>query len=70
MNATRRHHLKQLAALGLGAASAGVAMAQGAWPNRPLKVLVPFPSGGTADVLCRLLSQRWHQPGVVSQVDI
>ena len=28
MNATRRHHLKQLAALGLGAASAGVAMAQ------------------------------------------
>jgi hypothetical protein len=57
MNEPRRHLLKQLAALSLGAACAP-ALAQGAWPNRPLKMLVPFPSGGTADVLCRLLAQR------------
>ena len=29
-----------------------------AWPNRPLKMIIPFPAGGTADVLGRLLSQR------------
>jgi len=57
MNNPRRHLLKQLTALSLGAACAP-ALAQGAWPNRPLKMLVPFPSGGTADVLCRLLAQR------------
>ena len=58
MNFTRRNHLKQLTALAMGAAGSRIALAQGAWPNRPLKVLVPFPSGGTADVLCRLLAQR------------
>jgi len=58
MNPTRRHHLRQLAALGVGAGAARLALAQGAWPARPLKMLVPFPSGGTADVLCRLLAQR------------
>lgn len=58
MNPTRRHHLGRLAALGVGAGLARFALAQGAWPTRPLKMLVPFPSGGTADVLCRLLAQR------------
>jgi tripartite-type tricarboxylate transporter receptor subunit TctC len=58
MNPTRRHHLRQLAALGVGTGLARFALAQGAWPTRPLKMLVPFPSGGTADVLCRLLAQR------------
>ena len=57
MNTPRRNFHKQLAALGLGFVG-GRAFAQGAWPNRPLKMLVPFPSGGTADVLCRLLAQR------------
>ena len=69
MNRQRRYALKQLALLGLTAISSGVAWAQGAWPNRPLKMLVPFPAGGTADVLCRLLAQRLQdalgQPVVV-----
>jgi tripartite-type tricarboxylate transporter receptor subunit TctC len=58
MNRQRRSKLKQLAALGLGVLSANSVGAQGAWPNRPLKMVVPFPSGGTADVLGRLMAQR------------
>ncbi len=69
MNRQRRNALKQLALLGVTAISSGAARAQGAWPNRPLKMLVPFPAGGTADVLCRLLAQRLQdalgQPVVV-----
>ena len=45
-----------------------VARAQ-AYPSRPVRVIVPFPAAGPADVLARLygqkLSQRWNQPVVV-----
>ena len=38
---------------------AGWACAQGAWPNRPVRVIVPFPAGQTTDVIARLLSQQF-----------
>lgn len=45
--------------------SAGAADAQsqggtpnGAYPNRPVKILLPFPPGGVADVVGRLLAQK------------
>jgi len=43
--------------------------AQTAYPAKPIKIVVPFPAGGTSDVLARLLGQKmtesWGQPVVV-----
>ena len=40
-----------------------------AWPDRPVRLVVPYPSGGMADVAARILGQRlasvWHQQVVV-----
>ncbi len=49
-------------------AACGAASAQ-AWPSRPVTVMVPFPAGGTADLLARgiaqALSDELHQPFVL-----
>jgi len=45
------------------------AIAQGGYPNKVVRVIVPFPAGGSNDVLCRIvgdkLSAKWNQPVVV-----
>jgi tripartite-type tricarboxylate transporter receptor subunit TctC len=45
------------------------AWAQGAYPNRPIKFIVPWPAGGSADIAGRLyadfLSKELGQPVVV-----
>ena len=32
--------------------------AQGAYPNRPIKLVAPFPPGGTSDVLSRIIAKK------------
>jgi len=57
-----------LVLLALTAAIDGSARAE-SYPNRAVKIIVPFPAGGTADAIPRLvadwLSRRWAQPVIV-----
>lgn len=58
------------AILAFAAAFAGeAALAQGAFPSRPIRIVVPYPAGGPADVLARMVSQhlspRLGQPVVI-----
>lgn len=47
--------LTSVAALG---AMQSQALAQSNWPHRPVTLVVPFPPGGTTDVLARTLAER------------
>ena len=48
---------------------ASAAFAQDAYPNRPVRIIVPFPAGGVADALPRIvgekLTAKWGQPVVI-----
>lgn len=48
---------RRLAALTLLAlVPLGAAFAEDGWPSRPIKIVVPFPPGGSSDVVARLLA--------------
>ena len=54
--------------LGLFLVAVSTASAQ-EWPARPVRIIVPFPPGGSADLLPRAVSEklagRWRQPVIV-----
>jgi len=54
--------------LGLASLAAGSALAQ-QYPAKPVRMIVPFPAGGPADLVARLLSAKlpeiWGQPLVI-----
>jgi tripartite-type tricarboxylate transporter receptor subunit TctC len=37
------------------------ALAQGSWPSKPLRVVVPYPPGGSSDIIARAISQPLSQ---------
>ena len=63
----RRLFLGSAAAAGLLLATG--ARAQTSWPDRAVKVIVPYPAGGSADLLARILAERlnamFNQPFVI-----
>src|SRR5882757_9194745 len=73
----RRLVHRVLLVIGLGVAAvhcSGIQRAEAAdgpcdYPSRTVRIVVPFPAGGTADVLPRIIAQklreRWNQPVVV-----
>ena len=54
---TRRRTLRALLAAGL-AGLAPAALAQSAWPSRPLHLIVPYPPGALTDLLARAIGER------------
>lgn len=59
----RRPLLLALAAAALYAAVPSLARAEG-FPDKPLRLVVPFPAGGAADMMARGMAQRLgSEPG-------
>ena len=69
LSAITRRTALALAAAPLLASVAGGAMAQAAWPDKMVKLIVPFPAGGPTDTASRIVGQkladRLKQPVVV-----
>jgi tripartite-type tricarboxylate transporter receptor subunit TctC len=66
----RRRAVAALAAVAPLVLHAAPAVAQGgAYPSRPVRVVVPYPPGGPNDILARMLGARlgdgWNQPVVI-----
>jgi tripartite-type tricarboxylate transporter receptor subunit TctC len=63
MNINKRRALNTItrlagAALAACALASGTALAQDAWPSRPVTIVVPFAPGGNTDLIARLMAER------------
>jgi len=69
MNATRAALIRTFLATALLAAVAWPALAQDAYPAKPIRLVVPYPPGGASDVTARLIGQKmteaWGQQVVI-----
>jgi tripartite-type tricarboxylate transporter receptor subunit TctC len=45
----------------LALGSAGVGFAQDAWPSKPIRIIVPFPAGGSSDPPVRVLAAKLQE---------
>jgi tripartite-type tricarboxylate transporter receptor subunit TctC len=61
--------MKRIVTFIAAAVFGAAAWAQGAWPNKPVRVVVPAPAGSSLDIIVRTLGDklkdRWGQPLVV-----
>ncbi|CAG2131576.1 tripartite tricarboxylate transporter substrate binding protein [Cupriavidus numazuensis] len=67
-NRSRRHALALISCLAVSATALSSALAQ-SFPNKPIRVVVPYPPGGPTDIVARVvgqkLSEKLGQPLVV-----
>ncbi|WP_019429497.1 tripartite tricarboxylate transporter substrate binding protein [Limnohabitans sp. Rim47] len=68
----KRQLLTAIGLAGLGLLGQGQAIAQADYPNKPIKLIVAFPPGGTSDVMGRLVAEELgkvlKQPIVVENI--
>ena len=66
---SRRSMLRAAGTLAAVGATPAWAQRVAAWPDRPVRLIVPYPAGGSTDVLFRILAERLQdklgQPFVV-----
>lgn len=69
MNTTRRHLLQAAAALPALTLLAPANARAAGWPDKTVRIVVPYPAGGSTDVLTRILAEelktRFGQPFVI-----
>jgi len=56
----RRYVLASMAAAGAFAVT-GARGEDSRWPDHPVRIIVPYPAGGSTDVLCRILADRMKE---------
>ncbi|WPB58328.1 tripartite tricarboxylate transporter substrate binding protein [Xylophilus sp. GOD-11R] len=61
MKRQRRTFIAQCGALALGAASPGLSFAQAGYPDKTVRLIIPYPAGGATDNLGRLAAQAMQQ---------
>ena len=66
---TRARFLQTLWAAALGSCLAAPSWAAEAWPSKPIRLVVPYPPGGSSDIIARsigqLISQELKQPVII-----
>ena len=71
MHRSRIRALAALAAVTFAAAAplSGAQAQAGAWPTKPIRIVVTFPPGGAPDTLARVLAEKWAPLGQPITVD-
>jgi tripartite-type tricarboxylate transporter receptor subunit TctC len=49
---------RALGACALALLAGGTVQAQSAWPDKPIRVILPFPPGGPSDIVIRIVSEK------------
>jgi tripartite-type tricarboxylate transporter receptor subunit TctC len=69
MQRSRVRVLATLAGVVLAATLVPAQAQTGAWPTRPVRIVVTFPAGGAPDTLARVLAEKWAALGQPVTVD-